>query len=91
MIILCQRLDTVRAYFEKHPVPFPVGIDQERSVARAFGVYRLLGFDSVNIARPATFVVDGLGVIRERVVGAFQWRRMPLPEILRALDALRRA
>lgn len=87
--MLCQKIVDVRAYFEKHPVPFPIGIDQERSVARAYGVYRLLGFDSVNIARPATFVVDAHGIIRERFVGSFQWKRMPLPEILRAVDAAR--
>jgi peroxiredoxin len=86
--MLCQDPVTVRAYFAAHPVPFPVAIDDTRHVAKAYGVYRLLGFDSVHIARPATFVVDGRGIIRHRFVAGFQWQKMPIEEILRALDGL---
>jgi peroxiredoxin len=89
VVVLCQDPVAVRSYFEAHPVPYPVAIDNERSVAKAYGVYRLLGFDSVHIARPATFVVDGGGIVRHRFVAQLQWQKMPIDEILRVLDGLR--
>jgi peroxiredoxin len=86
VVVLCQDPGAVRSFFEAHPVPYPVAIDVERKVAKAYGVYRLLGFDSVNIARPATFVVDAGGVIRHRFVAQVQWQKMPIDAILSALD-----
>jgi peroxiredoxin len=88
VVVLCQDPAAVRAYFQAHPVPYPVAIDDERTVAKAYGVYRLLGFDSVHIARPATFVVDGDGIIRHRFVAQVQWQKMPIDGILRVLDGL---
>lgn len=86
--VVCQNAGAVRAFARDHPLPYPLAIDEGRAVARAFGVYTLLGFDSINIARPATFVVDAAGVVRRRFVARFQWQRMPLDEILAALDRL---
>jgi len=85
MVVLCQDPVAARAYFDAHPVPYPVAIDQERKVAKAYGVYRLLGLDSVNIARPATFIIDSAGIIRHRFVAQVQWQKMPIEEILRVL------
>ncbi len=85
VVVLCQDPGAARAYFDAHPVPYPVAIDQERRVAKAYGVYRLLGFDSVHIARPATFIVDGGGIVRDRFVAQVQWQKMPIDAILRAL------
>ena len=81
VVVLCQDAAAVRAYFHEHPVPFPVAIDEERAVARAYGVYVLLGLDSVHIARPSTFVVDRQGIVRRRFVAVFQWQKMPLTTI----------
>jgi peroxiredoxin len=86
VVVLCQDPGPVRAYFEAHPTPYPIAIDHERTVAKAYGVYRLLGFDSIHVARPATFVVDNEGIIRHRFVAQVQWRKMPIDEIVRALD-----
>lgn len=88
VVVFCQSEGAVRSFFAKRPVPFPVAIDQERAAAKAFGVYRLLGFDSVHVARPATFVLDGAGVIRSRFVATFKWQRMPIEKILEALRGL---
>jgi len=44
-----------------------------------------VGFDSVHIARPATFIVDGGGIVRDRFVAQVQWQKMPIDAILRAL------
>jgi peroxiredoxin len=85
LVVLCQAAPAVRAFFRDHPVPFPVAIDEDRSAAKAYGVYTLLGLDSIHIARPATFVVDRQGVIRRRFAAAFQWQRMPIERIVEAL------
>jgi peroxiredoxin len=85
VVVLCQDPVAARAYFDAHPVPYPVAIDQERKVAKAYGVYRLLSFDSVHIARPATFIVDAGGIIRHRFVAQVQWQKMPIDEVLGVL------
>ena len=86
--VICQNADSVRAHFARDPVPFPIAIDQERRTARAYGVYRLLGFDSIHIARPATFIVDPEGRIRRRFAGQVQWQMLPMDEILGSLRAI---
>jgi peroxiredoxin len=85
--VICQNAETVRAHFARNPVPFPIAIDQERRVARAYGVYRLLGFDSIHIARPATFIVGPDGRIRRHYAGQVQWQMLPIGEILASLRA----
>jgi len=90
VVVLCQDPAVARAYFDDNPVPYPVAIDREREVAKAYGVYRLLGFDSIHIARPATFVIDTGGIIRRRFAAQVQWQKMPIEEILRVLDRLPR-
>lgn len=50
---------TVTGYLHKHPVSFPVLIDQRGAVA---DTYRLSGF-------PASFILDKDGVIRHRHLG----------------------
>ncbi len=88
MVVLCQSPEAVRAHFEAHPVPYPVAIDSDRTVAKAYGVYRLLGFDSIHVARPATFVIDRAGIVRPGHAGQFQWQSLAIGKILRTLDGL---
>jgi hypothetical protein len=42
---------------------FPVLADADRAVVKAYGVYVRANLESINIARPANFVLDGNGVI----------------------------
>jgi peroxiredoxin len=86
--VICQNAETVRTHFARDPVPFPIAIDEERRTARAYGVYRLLGFDSIHIARPATFIVAPDGRISRRFAGQVQWQMLPIGEILGSLRAL---
>ncbi len=44
--------------------PYPLLVDEDRAVARHFGVYKALGFDSFRMAQPSAFVVDQSGVIQ---------------------------
>ena len=63
----------IRRYAERHNITFPLLIDRDRQVIKSYGVYHWLGIDAYNIARPATFVIDKIGVIRFMYVGSHQF------------------
>jgi peroxiredoxin len=65
----------VRRFVESTPVAFPVVLDTDRAVTRAWGVGVL----------PTTFVLDATLQPRLLVEGDLDWSR---PDILRALDAV---
>jgi methyl-accepting chemotaxis protein len=69
-------------FFLKHPSSFPFLLDEDRSVTKAWGVYQRLRADGVNIARPASFVVDNTGIVRWIYVGSNQFDRPPLEVVL---------
>jgi peroxiredoxin len=75
-------------FLAQHPIPFPFLLDEDRRVTKAFGVYHRLGLDAVNIARPATFVVDRGGVVRFAYVGMTQTDRMAVDAIVEVLKKL---
>jgi Redoxin len=72
-------------YFRAHPLPYPFLLDEDRRVTHAYGVYKALSLDSINIARPATFVVGRDGALTYVYVGANQTDRAPIEEVLQAL------
>ncbi len=71
------------SFLQKHPVSFPYLLDEDREVTKAFGVYKALGVDSINIARPASFVIDQQGVVTFIYVGMNQMDRIPVEMLLR--------
>lgn len=75
-------------YLVEHPISFPFLLDEDRTVTKAYGVYKRLGVDSFNIARPATFVISPAGVIAYIHVGASQTDRAPTQEIFAAAGKL---
>ena len=83
VVILCQRRDNVAAWLARHPLPFPILIDDDRSHAKHWGAYVRLSYDSVHIARPATFIVDPAGIVRYARISRHQMDPAPLDEILR--------
>jgi len=72
-------------YLEKHPVSFPFLLDEDRVATRAYGLQHLFGHDALNIAHPATLVIDRGGVIRYIYRGDNQHDRAPLDEVIRAV------
>jgi thiol-disulfide isomerase/thioredoxin len=65
----------VRAFFEKEPVDFPVVLDRDRKISKAWGVYAL----------PTTIVLnDGLKPVLI-VEGDLDWSH---PEVIRKLEIL---
>ncbi len=75
-------------YLEKHPISFPFLLDEDRVVTKAYGLHHLLATDALNIAHPATLVIDRTGTIRYIYRGDSQLDRAPLNEVLNAVKAL---
>jgi peroxiredoxin len=57
-------------------------IDDDRSRAKSWGVYVRLSYDSIHMARPATFIVDPAGIVRYARVSRHQLDLAPFEEIL---------
>src|SRR5437868_12971480 len=65
-------------FFAKHPVTAPFLLDEDRSVTKAYGLYHGFGTDAVNIARPATLVIDRTAIVRYIYRGDKQTQRAPI-------------
>jgi peroxiredoxin len=76
-------------YLAVHPFSFPFLLDEDRSVTKAYGLYHRFGRDAINIAHPASLVVDRSATVRYIYRGASQTDRAPLEEILNALRKLK--
>jgi len=71
-------------FLEKHPISFPFLLDEDRAVTKAYGLHHAFGYDAVNIARPATLVIDQSGIVRYIYRGKNQNDRVPIEEVLAA-------
>jgi peroxiredoxin len=69
----------------EHPASFPFLLDEDRSVTKAYGLYHRLGTDAINIAHPATLVVDRHGMVRFIYRGENQTDRIPVTGVLEVL------
>jgi peroxiredoxin len=75
-------------FLEKHPLVFPFLLDEDRTVTKGYGLYHWLAIDAINIAHPATLVVDGGGTVRYIYVGDSQMDRAPMEPVLDAVRKL---
>ncbi len=73
---------------EKLNLPFPLLADIDRRVIQEYGVFHHNEPKGRPISRPATFVLDGKGVIRYRYVGDSPPDRPAVEAILDAIPAL---
>lgn len=84
-------LSNPEKFFISHPSSFPYLLDEDRAVTKSYGVYKALGIDSINIARPATFVIDVVGNIRYLYVSSNQVDRAPVDKVLQGHSEARAA
>ena len=70
--ILAQDPEKVKQYLKNHSYPFPLLVDEDRTVVKDFGVHVKVNFESVNIARPSNFILDIEGTIRFMFIGSNQ-------------------
>lgn len=75
-------------YLKDHPISFPFLLDEDRSVTKSYGVYHWLAKDAINIARPASMLVDREGIVRFVYVGEGQTDRAPVEQLLEAVGNL---
>jgi peroxiredoxin len=76
-------------YLAEHPVSFPFLLDEDRAVTKAYGIYHWLAHDAINIARPATFIVDHRGMLRFVYVSSDQKDRADISLVLQQLQSAR--
>lgn len=76
-------------FLKKHPIPFPFLLDEDRAVTKEYGIHNAIAKDALNIAHPATFVIDRGGIVRYIYRGDNQSDRASLDEILRAVEQVR--
>lgn len=88
LMVLAQNTEGVKEYLAASPHPFRVLPDETREVAKAYGVYVHVNFESYNIARPAVFLLDADGIIRYMYIGYHQADYPPMPQVLTALDGV---
>jgi peroxiredoxin len=75
-------------FLQKHPTGFPFLLDEDRSVTKAYGIYHRLGMDAINIAHPATIVVDRGGMVRFIYRGQSQSDRIAVDAVLAVVKML---
>ena len=75
-------------FLEKKPVSFPFLLDEDRVVTKNFGLYHLIGMDALNIAHPATLVIDRDRTIQYIYRGDNQHDRAPLADVMAAVKKL---
>jgi peroxiredoxin len=73
-------------YLAEHPISFPFLLDEDRAVTKAYGIYHRLGRDAINIARPASFIVDRKGILRFVYVSSDQKDRADVNSMLRVFN-----
>lgn len=72
-------------FLQSHPLSFPFLLDEDRAVTKAYGLYHRIGIDAIDIAHPATLVVDREARVRYIYRGSGQTDRSPMAEVLKAL------
>jgi peroxiredoxin len=72
-------------FLEKHPIASVFLLDEDRTVTKAYGLHHAFGTDAINIAHPATLVIDRAGIVRYIYRGDNQLDRAPLDEVMGAL------
>lgn len=87
--ILAQNQAKIAEYLKDHPFSFPVLADAERKVVKEYGVYVRANFESVNIARPANFILDTEGIVRYIHIASIQTEYPKDAEIFATFDAMR--
>ncbi len=88
VVILAESLARIQEFLHEHSYPFPLLSDVRRTASKDYGVYVRVNFESVNIARPACFILDAHGTIKYIYVGRIQTDFPADEEILAVLDSL---
>jgi len=75
-------------FLASHPLSFPFLLDEDRAVAKAYGLNHRIGMDALNIAHPATLVIDRTRKVNYIYRGNGQTDRAPFDRVLEAAKSL---
>jgi peroxiredoxin len=75
-------------FLASHPVSFPFLLDEDRAVTKAYGLCHRIGVDALNIAHPATIVVNCERKVNYIYRGDSQTDRAPIDQVLEAIKKL---
>jgi peroxiredoxin len=89
VVILAESLPRMQEFLKDHQYPFPLLSDVRRVVTKEYGVYVRVNFESVNIARPADFILDADGTIKYNYIGRIQTDFPPDEDLLAVFDSLK--
>ncbi|RJP34766.1 MAG: hypothetical protein C4536_02185 [Actinobacteria bacterium] len=87
-VVLAEKLERIRNYLEQQAYPFPVLSDAGRNVVKEYGVYVRVNFESVHIARPANFILDGGGIVKYVFIASIQTEYAGDADLFATLDAI---
>lgn len=74
---------------QSHPISFPYLLDEDRSVTKAYGLHHRLGLDALNIAHPATLLIDRAGTVRYIYRSDTQTDLAPFERVMEAVRKLK--
>ena len=89
LLVSCEDLADARKYLDDGTCPFSLLIDPLFEASLAFGVFQKFSWGAVNLARPASFIIDRCGFVRHCHVGSSPIDAAPLEDLLEKLFALR--
>jgi peroxiredoxin len=69
-------------FLQSHPVSYPFLLDEDRAVTKAYGLCHRISLDALNIAHPATIVIDRDRKVAYIYRGDSQTDRAPFEQAL---------
>jgi len=76
-------------FLAKHPIASPFLLDEERTATRDYGLHHAFGVDAINIAHPATLIIDRNGTVRYIYRGDSQTDRAPIEQVMEAVKKVK--
>jgi peroxiredoxin len=75
-------------FLQKHPISSIFLLDEDRVATKAYGLHHAVATDALNIAHPATLIVDRSRSLRYIYRGDNQLDRAPLDDVIAGLRSL---
>ena len=79
--VVCQSSGSVKHYLDTNPLPFPLLVDEARTVAKSYGTHYWVSIEGVNLSQPALFIVDRSDKVTFAHVGR-SMRDLPVATVL---------
>jgi peroxiredoxin len=88
-VIMAESLPRMQEFLKTHDYPFPLLSDVRRVAVKDYGVWVKVNFESVNISRPAEFIIDKDKIIKYNFIGRIQTEFPADKQVFEVLDTLK--